>query len=97
MTTTEREAEALAGRFGENLIRLRREADLSQDELAYMTGMHRTEVSQLERGLRVPRLDTLVKLCASLEADYAELLDGLAWKPPPRRQYGSLEVIRTSS
>lgn len=97
MTTNEREVEKLAGRFGKNLIRLRKAMELSQDELAHLSGMHRTEISQLERGSRVPRLDTVVKLCASLEADYAELLDGLSWNPPPRRQYGSLEVIQTSS
>jgi transcriptional regulator with XRE-family HTH domain len=83
--------QAFANRIGENLTRLRKAADLSQDDLGYMAEIHRTEVSQLERGLRVPRTDTLVKLCACLEADYAELLDGLSWKPP-RRDFGSFEV-----
>jgi hypothetical protein len=30
---------------------------------------HRTEISQLERGLRLARVDTIAKLCGSLEAD----------------------------
>jgi transcriptional regulator with XRE-family HTH domain len=75
----------LAGRFGDNLARVRREADLSQDELALRASVHRTEVSQLERGLRIARVDTLVKLAASLEVDASELLTGLTWTPGSAR------------
>ncbi len=71
----------IAARFGDNLARLRRAADLSQEELSVRASLHRTEVSQLERGLRIPRIDTLVKLAASLEATADELLAGLEWKP----------------
>jgi transcriptional regulator with XRE-family HTH domain len=75
----------VAGQFGDNLARVRREADLSQDELAVRASVHRTEVSQLERGLRVARVDTLVKLAASLEVDTSELLTGLTWTPGSAR------------
>jgi transcriptional regulator with XRE-family HTH domain len=71
----------VAEQFGDNLIRTRKLADLSQDELAVRASVHRTEISQLERGLRVARIDTLVKLAASLEASAAELLEGIAWEP----------------
>jgi transcriptional regulator with XRE-family HTH domain len=43
--------------------------------------LHRTEVSQLERGLRIPRIDTLVKLASSLEVPVEDLLIGLTWNP----------------
>lgn len=76
----------VAERFGENLARIRREADMSQDELAARASVHRTEISQLERGLRVARIDTLVKLAASLEASPAELLAGIVWEPGESRQ-----------
>lgn len=66
-------------RFAENLLRYRKAADLSQDLLADLAAIHRTEISQLERGLRIPRADILVKLCVSLEV---ELLEGIGWKPP---------------
>jgi transcriptional regulator with XRE-family HTH domain len=69
-------------RFAENLLRYRKAADLSQDLLADLAAIHRTEISQLERGLRIPRADTLVKLCVSLEVDPNELLEGIGWKPP---------------
>jgi transcriptional regulator with XRE-family HTH domain len=71
----------IAARFGDNLIRCRKLADMSQDELSARASVHRTEISQLERGLRIPRIDTLIKLAASLEAAPAELLEGIAWEP----------------
>lgn len=71
----------VAGIFGDNLARCRRAADITQEELSVRASLHRTEVSQLERGLRVPRIDTLIKLAASLEADPKELLTGIIWRP----------------
>ncbi len=76
----------IAERFGENLARIRREADISQDELAARTSVHRTAISQLERGLRIARIDTLVKLAASLEASPEELLEGIVWTPGETRR-----------
>jgi transcriptional regulator with XRE-family HTH domain len=71
----------IAARFGDNLARLRRGADLSQEELSVRVSLHRTEISQLERGLRIARVDTLVKLLGSLEVSAEELLVGLDWTP----------------
>lgn len=75
----------IAAQFGDNLIRQRKLADLSQDELSFRASVHRTEISQLERGLRIPRIDTLVKLAVSLEASYDELLAGIGWSPGEAR------------
>lgn len=71
----------IAAQFGDNLARVRRGADMSQDELSVRASVHRTEISQLERGLRVARIDTLAKLCASLEVDPGELMVGINWTP----------------
>ena len=71
----------LAARFGENLARCRKRANLSQEELSVRASLHRTEISHLERGLRLPRVDTLVKLVGSLEISADELLAGLEWTP----------------
>jgi transcriptional regulator with XRE-family HTH domain len=76
----------IAARFGDNLARTRRAADVSQDELSVRASVHRTEISQLERGLRVARIDTLVKLAASLEATADELLAGIDWQPGESRR-----------
>lgn len=78
----------IAARFGDNLARIRRSADLSQDELSVRASLHRTEISQLERGLRLARIDTLVKLAGSLEVTPAELLAGLAWEPGEMKHGG---------
>lgn len=80
----------IAAQFGDNLVRVRRGADMSQDELSVRASVHRTEISQLERGLRVARIDTLAKLCASLEVDPGELMAGINWTPGDvrRGQFG---------
>src|SRR5215218_8645279 len=76
----------IAARFGDNLIRCRKQADLSQDELSVRASVHRTEISQLERGLRVARIDTLAKLCCSLGVDPGELMAGIDWSPGGMRR-----------
>jgi transcriptional regulator with XRE-family HTH domain len=77
----------VARRFGENLRRLRKAADVSQEELGLRCSLHRTEIGLLERGARVPRIDTLIKIASGLgvRIDCA-LLDGIAWTP------GAIEV-----
>ena len=75
----------IAARFGDNLARCRKRADLSQDELSVRASLHRTEISQLERGLRLARIDTLVKLIGSLEVSADELLAGMGWNPGDTR------------
>ena len=77
----------VAERFSHNLIRHRKAAGLSQERLAELASIHRTEISMLERKIRLPRIDTLVKLCGALEVSPDELLEGLEWKPASV-QYG---------
>jgi transcriptional regulator with XRE-family HTH domain len=72
---------AFAEVFGRNLSECRRRSDLSQEELGVRASLHRTAVGQLERGERVARADTLVKLAGSLGVRPEELLGGLAWTP----------------
>jgi transcriptional regulator with XRE-family HTH domain len=80
------ESRSLAARFGENLMRQRRLADVSQEELAVLASLHRTEISQLERGMRIPRIDTVIKLARSLETSVPELLVGIDWEPGGTRR-----------
>jgi DNA-binding XRE family transcriptional regulator len=72
--------------FAENLKELRRGRGLSQESAADRAGLARTEVSLLERGLRTPRLDTIVRLGGALEIEPCGLLMGLAIQldPPPK-------------
>lgn len=71
----------VAAQVGDNLVRCRKLAGVSQDELSVRASVHRTEISQLERGLRIARIDTLAKLCASLEVEPADLMEGIVWSP----------------
>lgn len=73
---------AVATQFGCNLAAARRAAQQSQEETAVGAGLHRTEIGLLERGERVPRIDTLLKLAGALGVKPGALLDGLPpWKP----------------
>jgi transcriptional regulator with XRE-family HTH domain len=67
--------------FGRNLARCRKHAGLSQEELSVRASLHRTAVGQLERGERVARVDTLIKLAGSLEIPPGRLLEGMGWDP----------------
>jgi transcriptional regulator with XRE-family HTH domain len=71
----------IAVQFGRNLANCRRRAKLSQEELAVHASLHRTAVGQLERGERVARVDTVVKLAGSLGIAAGELFDGMGWDP----------------
>ena len=59
----------------------RKRANLSQEELGFRASLHRTEISQLERGVRLARIDTLVKLAGALSVPPGDLLKGMAWSP----------------
>ncbi len=71
----------IAARFGENLARCRKRADLSQEELGVRASLHRTEISLLERGTRLPRIDTAIKVAGALEIPLDELIEGIDWSP----------------
>lgn len=49
------------------LIKYRHMAQLSQEELADLAGIHRTYVSQIERGLKMPTLAILFKIASALK------------------------------
>jgi transcriptional regulator with XRE-family HTH domain len=71
--------ESIRDQFAANL-RLRREkVGLSQEALAHICDLHRTEISLLERSKRSPRLETVVILARGLKlASAAELLEGIS-------------------
>jgi transcriptional regulator with XRE-family HTH domain len=76
--------------LGANVAQHRRAAGISQELLGDLAALHRTAVGQLERGERVARADTLVKLAAALAVDANALLEGILWTPP-RLDTGSFE------
>jgi transcriptional regulator with XRE-family HTH domain len=76
MASVPTEPQTLA-RFAANLRRQRERAGLSQEALGFDCGLHRTEISLLERSRREPRLGTLVRLSRALHVPVAALLDGI--------------------
>ncbi|MCT8272567.1 helix-turn-helix domain-containing protein [Xanthomonas translucens] len=60
--------------FGEVISVLRRNAGFSQEVLADKAGVHRTYISQLERGLKSPTLAVLLKLATALEVKPSKII-----------------------
>ncbi len=60
--------------FGRVLKTARMKRALSQDELGYRSGYHRTYISQLERGEKSPSLRTIVNLASTLKVRPSALL-----------------------
>jgi transcriptional regulator with XRE-family HTH domain len=56
---------ALAGRVAEQ----RRDRGLSQRELADLCGTTQSAIARVERGVRPPRLDTLLRIAAALDCE----------------------------
>lgn len=78
-----------AERFGRNLARARRHIGVSQEELAVHATLHRTEVGLLERGERLARIDTALKLAGALGVPFDHLIAGIEWQPGSVRRGGS--------
>ena len=60
--------------FGDTLRKVRKERLLSQEKLAEMGGLHRTYISQLERGVKSPSLVTVFRLAVALKVEPHELI-----------------------
>lgn len=57
-------------------MRARRETlGISQEELAFRAEVHRTYISQIERGLKSPSLSVIVRLAQALELAPSELVE----------------------
>ena len=63
-------------RLGRNVRHLRLELSLSQEALAEDAGIHRTYVSDVERGTRNPTITVVARLARALRVKPGELLDG---------------------
>jgi transcriptional regulator with XRE-family HTH domain len=69
-----RKVKTLKAAFGDVLRELRWQTGLSQEAFAHACDMHRTYISQLERGLKSPTLDTLAAIAEVLEVRIHQLL-----------------------
>ena len=64
----------LSKQFGENVRSLRSRRGLSQEGLAELSGLHRTYISGIERGVRNPTLSIILQIANALKVRPSELL-----------------------
>jgi transcriptional regulator with XRE-family HTH domain len=72
--------------FGPNLRRWRGRRGYSQEKLAQLADLHRTEIGLLERGEREPKLGIITKLAGALEVSPNALFEGLEFVPSENGQ-----------
>ena len=65
-------------KFGDRIRTLRKQAGLSQEELAAACGLHRTYVGAVERGERNISLLNIVQFAHALRVKPANLLEGIS-------------------
>jgi transcriptional regulator with XRE-family HTH domain len=60
--------------FGNVLKQLRNEKGISQEELGFESGYHRTYISMLERGKKSPSLKTIFQLAKALDVTPSDIM-----------------------
>ena len=70
--------------FGQVLHQLRKERGLSQEELGFESGYHRTYISQLERGKKSPSLQAIFQLAKALKVEPSEIVERIQSLAAPR-------------
>lgn len=61
--------------FGKHLQTLRKEKNISQEELAARAGVDRVAIGYIEQGIRSPKLETIYNVSSALGVDVKELFD----------------------
>lgn len=64
---------AIEKRFGERVRELRLAKGLSQEELAFRSGVHRTYLGSIERGERNPSLKNIAAIAEALGTSLSDL------------------------
>lgn len=62
-------------KVGERIKQLRHRLEISQEELAYRSGIHRTYIASLEVGKRNISIVTLEKIVMALEVSMSEFFN----------------------
>ena len=61
--------------FGDKIRKIRKEKDLSQEELAHKADLHRTYIGMIERAEKNITLVNIEKIANALEVNIKELLE----------------------
>ena len=65
--------------FGKNVKKYRLQSKLSQEKLGELTGLHRTYISDIERGLRSISLNNIEKISKALNVEIYKLFIFEEW------------------
>lgn len=60
--------------MGKRIRRQRRWVDLSQEQLAELVGVSTSFIGHIERGTRVPSLETIWRICKELEVSMDHIM-----------------------
>jgi transcriptional regulator with XRE-family HTH domain len=60
--------------LGKTICEMRQERGLSQESFAELADVHRTYISQLERGLKSPTVSILFRIAAALKVNASTIL-----------------------
>ncbi|MGP8215668.1 MAG: helix-turn-helix domain-containing protein [Bacteroidia bacterium] len=61
--------------LGKRIQMLRNDAEISQAQLGYETGVHRDQIGRIERGVQSPTADILEAIASVFEIKLKELLN----------------------
>ncbi|OGK38786.1 transcriptional regulator [Candidatus Roizmanbacteria bacterium RIFCSPHIGHO2_12_FULL_42_10] len=61
-------------KFGEKMRQIRKQKKISQEELAFRAGLHRTYISDVERGFRNISIENIEKLAKALNVNIDKLI-----------------------
>lgn len=61
--------------LGENVRRIRESKGWSQDKLSEVSGLHRTYISGIERGVRNPTIKIVQEIAVALAVSTSQLLE----------------------
>lgn len=61
-------------RFGNSVRKFRKERDMSQEELAFKAGLHRTYIGMIERAEKNITLQNIEKIADALNVEISELV-----------------------
>jgi transcriptional regulator with XRE-family HTH domain len=61
-------------KLAEQLIHSRKDAKISQEKLAELANVHRTYISQIERGLKSPTIEVIFSICNALSIKASDFI-----------------------
>lgn len=80
--------------LGQRIRELRNMQGLSQEELALRAGLHPAHLGHIERELKSPTIDTLLKIASALQVELAALF---TWDEKPAENTGNQKLLAAIS